>query len=364
MTELQTVAAGWRQGFQPGYTDGYRVGASEAIRVRMPEERYAMRKMKVVYVPQGYDAMDIGVAESLQRLVKDCVCAPAAEMLEIVSQVKPDLVLVMNGLHTFPATHHEHLDQIRKNGIKTAVWVADDPYFTDETARNSLHYDYVFTHELNCITFYQAQGLHHVHYLPLAMNPEMFQPLRVHPMYLSDICFIGNAFWNRVELMDELAPFLATKTTVIAGGQWERLKNYALLEDFIIPRWVSAAEAVNYYNGAKIVINMHRPTAAGSDNHNGRNIQASSINPRTYEIAGCAALQMIDARQDVARQYTPGYDIIVFDSATDLQNKLEYYLQHEEERRLIALRSYMTTRSRHSYDKRLMQLLDIVSAHN
>jgi len=38
---------------------------------------------------------------------------------------------------------------------------------------------------------------------------------KVHSNDMSDICFIGNAFWNRVALFDTIAPYLVTKRTLI-----------------------------------------------------------------------------------------------------------------------------------------------------
>lgn len=359
-TDQHLTCSGWDEGYRQGYADGYRIGGCDAIVKQVPVESYSVLNMKVVYVPQGFEAIDLGVSETLRNLVKVLVTASADEMLTTVKKEKPHLVLVMNGLHVFPPTHHDHLEQIRKMGIKTAIWFADDPYFTDDTASNALHYDYVFTHEQNCVAFYRTQGCSHVYYLPLAMTPLTYHPRRVTAKYVSDVCFIGNAFWNRVALFDTLAPYLATKKTIIAGGHWDRLSNYPLLQDKIVHGWVPIDETVNYYNGAKIVINIHRPYEAGSDNRNGRNITGSSINPRTYEIAGCATLQITDIRQDLTNYYKPGYDIETFTSPNELQEKIEYYLHHEEERRTIAFRGLKTTRSRHLFADRIRRLLDVV----
>ena len=69
--------------------------------------------------------------------------------------------------------------------------------------------------------------------MPLAVHPGLFKPMRVEAKYQSDICFIGQAFWNRVELFDAIAPYLAGKRVFIAGGLWDRMKNYTKLKPFI-----------------------------------------------------------------------------------------------------------------------------------
>lgn len=351
--------SGWNEGYQLGWQQGYRLGGCKAILEEIPSPSPLKKNLKVLYIPQGFDAIDLGVRYALQELVQESYVVGPQEMLSTASAVKPDLVLVMNGLHVFPPEHCDHMDQIRSMGIKTAIWFADDPYFTDESANTALHYDFVFTHEQNCVSFYQSLGCSKVFYLPLGMTPITFHPRRILPRYFSDVCFIGNAFWNRVSLFDSLAPYLAGKRLVIAGGHWDRLSQYELLQDKIVHGWMPVEETVNYYNGAKIVLNMHRPSDAGSDNKNTRNIKGTSINPRTYEMAGCGTLQITDVRDDLTRFYRPGYDIETFASPEELQQKIEYYLTHEKERAVIAWRGFQTTRKNHLYSSRIKQLLSI-----
>nr|WP_018759795.1 glycosyltransferase [Paenibacillus terrigena] len=97
-----------------------------------------------------------------------------------------------------------------------------------------------------------------------------------------------------------------------------------MLRDKIIGGWIPIEETANYYNSARIVLNLHRQSDARSDNKNERNIVGTSTNPRTYEIAGWATLQIIDIREDLSSLYRPGYDIETFESPFELQEKIEF----------------------------------------
>ncbi|WP_334075764.1 MULTISPECIES: CgeB family protein [Paenibacillus] len=348
--------------YRAGYTEGYRFGGCKAVLARIPYSPILKRNLRVLYVQQGFDAIDGGVAEALRTITEECIVASPDTMLQAAASHRPDLVLVMNALHVFPENHADQIVQIRQMGIRTAVWFVDDPYFTEDTVRLSQYYDAVFTHELECVPLYRKAGCGHVHYLPLAADPALFRPLQVSREHQYDICFIGNAFWNRVELFDQLAPYLQGKRVLIAGGHWDRLPNYEPLSPFIRNGWIPVEETVSFYNGAKIVINMHRPTDAGHDNRNSHNVPGSSINPRTYEISGCGTLQITDIRQDLTTYYRPGYDIETFQDADELRNKIEYYLTHEHERLQIAWRSLWTTRRYHTFTDRLHRLLGAVLA--
>ncbi|WP_373558055.1 glycosyltransferase [Paenibacillus sp. XY044] len=343
--------------YQQGYEDGLRLGVCQAVMERIPGPEPYFRNMKVFYVPQGFHAIDQGISAALSSLVRECIVVEAPKMLELAKKERPDLIFVLNGLHVFPENHLEDIRRLRALGMTTVVWFVDDPYFSEDTAVACTAYDVVFTHELGCVSFYQGLGARNVHYLPLAVNPEMFKPLRCGPEHLYDICFIGNAFWNRVAIFDEMAAFLENKKVLIAGGFWERLSRQDLLGRSVRLGFIPPEETVRYYNGAKVVINIHRPDEWGQDNRNIHRIGGKSINPRTYEINACGAMQITDIREDLTSFYRPGYDIDTFASVAELENKITYYLEHDEERRNMAARGLHTTRQAHTFISRMKTFL-------
>ncbi|MGG6311754.1 CgeB family protein [Paenibacillus macerans] len=350
----------YSEAYKAGYDEGRRYGGCRAVLERVPLPSRPKRNLRVLYVPQGFDAIDAGVEYALAELTDACIVASPDTMLQEAELHRPDLVLVMNSLHVFPEGHASQVERIREMGIRTAVWFVDDPYFTDDTIPLAPCYDVVFTHEIECVPLYRSIGCPEVYHLPLAANPHVFRPVPAKPEYRYDVCFIGNAFWNRVDLFERLVSFLEDKRVLIAGGHWERLPHFEQYSPFIRQGWVPAEETVNYYNSSKIVLNIHRPTQAGQDNRNGRDTPGGSINPRTYEIAGCGAFQLTDVRKDLVAYYHPGYDIETFQDIEELESKIRYYLEHEEERRLIAWRSLWTTRSVHTYADRVARLLEMM----
>lgn len=355
---MSRVAKGEKKStYQHGYSDGYRLGMCQSVLQKLPPPDVNRRDLKVMFVPQGFEAIDSGVISALQQLVSSCIVAEASTIVEQAQQHQPDVLIVLNGLHVFPEEHLAHIRQIRSMGIKTVIWFADDPYFTEDTILMCKEYDVVFTHEQSCVPFYIEAGAAQVHYLPLGVNPHMFFPQKHDPQHCYDICFIGNAFWNRVTLFDEMAQFLSDKKVLIAGGFWERLSRQDLLQKFIQPGFIAPEETAKYYNGSKVVINIHRPTEKGQDNRNYYELPGQSINPRTYEISACGAMQITDVRDDLSTHFTPGVDIETFSSVEELKRKITYYLKHPEERARMAARGLWTTREKHSFVTRIEALL-------
>jgi spore maturation protein CgeB len=352
--------SGWEAGRQAGWKHGYHVGACEALQQKLPPSASAQHPIRLLYVRAGlrgpFPDLDQAVTEALRGMVGELIIAgPSDNLIALAARSRPDLVLVMHGTQV-PGGQ---VQGIRALGIKTAIWLVDEPYVTDVTTVIAPQYEWLFTHELASIPIYRQLGCQ-VHYMPLAVNPAVYKPKYVAPQYQSDICFIGNAFFNRVSLIDRIAPTLAARDTRIVGLFWKRLRRYRSLSKGIRVSWISADEAANYYNGAKIVINIHRSHDDKVHNKNSRNLPGLSINPRTYEISASGAFQLTDVRQDLADFYMPGVELETYSSANELVDKIVYYLQNEEQRKQIALNGYKKTLAQHTYQKRVSQLLQIV----
>lgn len=357
-SQEQLLAAGREAGRLAGEAHGRRDGACRSAAQTVAPAAYPLRPLTVLFVPQGFPAIDEGVADALRQHAQTVHVGHSTTMLAQAAELRPQLVLVMNGLHVFPPDHAEQIAAIRALGIRTAIWFADDPYFTRETARLAPLYDVVFTHELEAVPFYRASGAANAHYLPLGANPAVFHAKPVGQEYRSDVFFVGTGFWNRIRLLDEVLPALEGRKVVLAGGEWERLARYSRYKPFIRPGFMPVEETVNFYNGAKIVLNIHRTTEPGSDNHNDAGLRGASINPRTYEISACGTLQLTDIRDDLRRYYEPGRELDVFTTPAELTAKILHYLDHEDERRRIAVRGMLRTMRDHAFAGRLGMLLD------
>ncbi|KAF0817848.1 MULTISPECIES: CgeB family protein [unclassified Cytobacillus] len=328
-------------------------------------EEDKLKTLSIIFVKSGlkvgtYWPLENGILESLKKTAqKVYIALPNQDLSNLVRKVKPDLVLVFNGFK-LPIIE---IKELTKSGVKTAIWMTDDPYYSNITKRIAPYFDFVFTQEINCLSFYKSLGCRNVHFLPLAVNPKIYRPKIVDSKYQKDILFVGNAFGNRIEFFDKLSHYLSSKNVLISGLGWDRLSNYQLLKDKIKTTWLHPKEVVNYYNGSKIIINMHRSHNDQSFKaNNSMNIQAFSPNPRTFEISACRAFQLTDIRKDLSSFYTPGYDIAVYESPSELIKKIEYYLTHEKERMKVASRAFKKIRNEHTFTHRISKLFDIVFA--
>lgn len=353
---------GYQAGYHASYRTGYHLGWCNALLNRFESQAPPVRDIHLLYVTTGmgvpYAPIDEAVAAGLSRMVSRLTVArPVDDIPAIAAKERPDGMLVLNGMNLDTAK----VKAVRDLGIRTAVWMTDDPYYSDVTGLFAVHYDHVFTLELSCVPFYLSMGCPSVHHLPFANDFRVYRPHMVDQQKRVDILFLGSGYWNRIRFFDGIAPYLATKNVLISGWWWDRLSNYHLLADKIRPgEWMTPAMTADYYAGAKIVINLHRAHDDDSYNRNTRHIPAHSVNPRTFEIAGTGAFQLTDVRFDTPNFYVPGKEIATYSSPEELIGKIEYYLIREDERMAIARAGLKRTLRDHTYENRLGTLLSVL----
>lgn len=271
-------------------------------------------------------------------------------LLPRIQAFRPDVILVFKGFR-FP---HSIVRKIRGQGFRIGIWLVDDPYRLKTHRTLVGPYSFVLTQEASCVPFYRKMGKPCIH-MPLAVETDKYFPLYSLPRkYRSDICFVGSGFPVRIHMLDRLAPYLKSKRFLIVGQWWNRLKSYPVLKRGIINRPIPPSEVVKYYNGAKIVLNIHRTHNDRGENY--LNLPAITPNNRTFEIAACGAFQLASARQDMPRYYRQN-QLVTFNGWKDLQKKMDYYLRHPHEREKTAKRAYEQTIVRHTYVVRLTHLI-------
>ncbi|MGN0318450.1 MAG: DUF3880 domain-containing protein [Lachnospira sp.] len=90
-----------------------------------------------------------------------------------------------------------------------------------------------------------------------------------------------------------------------------------------------------------------------------RNIR-TGIPLRVWDILGAGGFLMTNFQAELPEYFENGRNIVYFDSHKDCLRKCEYYLNHEEERREIAMNGYKLVKEKHSYIDRIGRIFDIV----
>ena len=81
---------------------------------------------------------------------------------------------------------------------------------------------------------------------------------------------------------------------------------------------------------------------------------------RIFDLMGAGGFVISNYQAEIPEYFIPGEDIVLYDSIPDLLGKIEYYLEHEDERIQIARNGYNKVKEYHTYDLRLLTMFEII----
>ena len=94
------------------------------------------------------------------------------------------------------------------------------------------------------------------------------------------------------------------------------------------------------------------------------NITAKSIRTglplRIFDVLGCGGFLITNYQSELPQFFEIGTDLVTYESLEDLKEKCKYYLENEDERKQIAQNGYNKVNKFHTFDKRLLEILEIV----
>lgn len=169
-----------------------------------------------------------------------------------------------------------------------------------------------------------------------------------------DISFIGMPDAKRLRLLECIAE-AAWKNNwrMYVGGEWydERwpwkkrkfANRFPCLIKYIHNEILTAQEAAAIYARSKICVNIN------TDEH-------KSLNPRSFEILASGAMMFYDTKNLEGNPFKAAEDYCEFYSFDDLLEKLHYYLNHEKERKTVAMQGQKHNNGNSLHD-RMVELL-------
>ncbi len=259
-----------------------------------------------------------------------------------------------------------------------------------------------------------------VFYLPLAGEPTHVDLMKEeYNIYRSDVCFVGSLYNERnkrfhdiVQLPEYLKGYvegLVQAQLNVYGYnfledvlpdklveqfksalQWELVDDYRrddreVLADMYIGQYCSALDrkktlqAIQMFFPVTIYTDSDTSDIPDIDNRGTADsvtmmpkiFQATSINlnitsktiqtgisQRVFDVLANKGFLITNYQAELYDLFTPGEDLVVYESLEDLVEKVQYYLGHEEERKQIAMHGYETVKQYHTYDVRLKQMLE------
>jgi len=264
----------------------------------------------------------------------------------------PDLVFALAQAPLDPVT----LDGLATLGIARAFWFCEDfrviPYWR-ELARSYDVFFHIqpddFSDPLREVGGYGVP-------LEMAYDPELHRPVSLTPeereRYGAPLSFMGAGYHNRREFL----PGLFDLGLRIWGTDWPAVGTFVVASPEFNRR--QPPQTTNLiFNATDININLH-----SSPWTDGVNPVGDYLNPRTFELAGACAFQLVDERRDLAHAFKPGVEVETYRDLAECRKKVEYYRDHPDERREIADNAMRRAQAEHTYVLRMQRAIDALSS--
>jgi len=163
-----------------------------------------------------------------------------------------------------------------------------------------------------------------------------------------EIVFCCNDYGNfelskyRVDVVKALTAEFGDKFKIFGSG-WER--------HGIATKRVGNQEEADLYNNCKIAISV--------SNFRFKRYYSD----RLLRIMACGAFPLSHHFEQMEEDFTEGHDIVIFNNIDELIAKCHYYLEHEEERQVIANNAHITAYQNATWGNRCEELIQLLKKY-
>jgi spore maturation protein CgeB len=277
-----------------------------------------------------------------------------ADIQELIKKEGVEALIVDN---CFPY----HPEFLRKLKIYKVLRTSDGPIIAYDRDFAYLHaYDHVFYHspaysrDMGMEEKLIYYGAKRVDFWPVASFDALCDPAKTEKDILSgqrdiDVIFIGALHLNKMPLLAAVKKALGRRLRFY--GLTSLKKNVYFNLKYGFPGWVrplAFADYVPFYQRAKIGINVHNRGDYTVGNY------------RLFDLPANGVMQISDGGEYLKQFYSVGEEVVAYQGADDLIDKVKYYLAHDTERERIALNGFRRVRKDYKISGLLIKAGDLI----
>jgi spore maturation protein CgeB len=297
-----------------------------------------------------------------------------------------------------------------QNNITHINWCVDDPFFEEIIQIKKFRSDphrFDFVSDKGYVEPMRSRG-YNAFFLPLAADPEWFHPMggSGETAWENDVIFVGNTYLVQMDdllkiapgFVETLIPFIGIVVDRYLESHIEReIKNLRLPGALNYDKALFIARQAAGYFGRKRLIQavankysgfrvfgddgwkqVLPPQQLGYAKYYtnlcatyqkakitidiNRMVIRNGFTQRIFDVPASGSFVLTSAKPCVSEFFkTTGSDqeVAVFNSCSDLLEKIGYYLAHEQERLAIAGRGSRAVLDKHTYDHRIREMFSI-----
>tara|TARA_B100001123_G_scaffold450473_1_gene621397 strand:- start:1138 stop:2043 length:906 start_codon:yes stop_codon:yes gene_type:complete len=274
-------------------------------------------------------------------------------LIHRVDEFQPDLLFVLKGEPFLPET----LATVKKRLKGPMIhWSGDNPFWFPNIVGSFGIYDHFFVADEHYVDKVLEHGGHNVSYLAHAVDEEVYSEDIEPSSQKCDVIFVGDSRhqmghlpenWRRVEFVEAVAGIGCN--LAIYGRGWDKLpQEYDLHASVRAETLLPATRVAAAYKSSSIVLNVHHAQ------------MVDGTNMRTFEAGALGAFQLVDQRKSLNSLFNPPEDIVCYSSVSNLVELVSHYLNNPKERLLIAEKTKKAVLNKHTYRKRMNEVLGLV----
>ncbi|GIQ68516.1 spore coat protein [Xylanibacillus composti] len=299
--------------------------------------------------------------ESLGHRVYHLNDASEQSLEEAVRMHKPDFYIDMgwDAEHCDPLKVEAIRTVLKRHGVFHVYYAEEDGLHFEYWSKRYIEWtqpDFVLTRGEACVGMYEAMGIPS-RYLDVGCNEQLHRPVAPSPELECEVSAIANVqhFWDiyrRRSIRDLIVPLFQSGLHVqLWGKDWEHAAEY-----------YGTSPAPGMHKGN---LPFHRTPAAFNSAKINIGVQSieEQISNRTYEIMASGGFLLTSGTAQVHKLLQPGLCCEVSNSPEETLDKIHYYLNHEDERRRIAMNGMQLAREKFSYSVTLPPALETIAQH-
>lgn len=266
---------------------------------------------------------------------------------------RPDILLVFKGPLVYPSTVRD----IKALGIKTYNYYPDTSAFVhSKHIPGALReYDAVFgAHKHFVSHIKRALQLKTSLHLPHGYDPDIHRPYALDEKDLSDftcdVVFVAFHTQYKEALIDQALALAPEMNMDIRGRGWQERCASSRVRACIRGPELTGENYSKALIGAKIALGITSGPVGGA-------AQGDETTTRTFEIPACGGFMLHERTPELRDYFEEDSEVGCFNGATELVEKVKYYLELPQLRKIITEKSHSRCVPCYSYEERMKRLL-------
>ncbi|HWR38240.1 MAG TPA: glycosyltransferase [Patescibacteria group bacterium] len=262
----------------------------------------------------------------------------------------PDVCLVLNGDRLFTET----LEVFLSGGSRLLLWLLDSICRMPGNETNLRYYHGIFSFEYRDQEYLQKKYGLTCGYCPVGYDSRVYFPDDIRRD--QDIAFVGVPVARRLGILRLVADYAArTGRSLAVYGQcwddryfWKKMRfvrRNGVLHHYVHNHFLLPAAVASVYRRTKVCLNIHIPEHEG-------------VNPRTFEILATGSFQLVDQKPLLGQLLRLNQDLSVYHHEEELLEKLDYFLNHDAEREVVARQGLAAVSEKYSMQECVKQLFN------